>query len=274
MPKSDKLNFQYGMEITWHDAEAWSGPGYQKEHYYKQITQQMQRRFRKYKYRPGNTQLYDEVDSTAEFKSPRLQSIKEIEEYYKYCAAITKKNKWPVSPRNWISGGGHLHVFNGGSGFDREFESYVVKDVCNRPYLAWIFAEPEQDDHKCPVLNFHNVRGTIEWRHVVGHHCTVGCSPYSGIELRFFEAPKNWREQELHVLFADRWLSHLMKQYKAGKKVTVVKRTMEQLQKLSYKWCVAEFNALLKEIGLDPKDYKHFIRRNLKVRCDNGWVKN
>lgn len=274
--KQTKLKFQYGLELTWHDrlerGYAENGRSKDEVFYYK-ITEGLKEAFKKYRRRRGEAELYRDADYTAEFKSPRLKSLEEIKEYYLHCASIARKQKWPLTGKNWISGGGHLHLLTNATK-DLQFVTHVLEDACNRPYLSWVFSEPEQDDHSCPVLRLPCVKKPEDWGRCTGKSTTVHRTYKDSFELRFFEAPKNWREQELHILFADKWLSHLLKQYKAGEKVVVVPRTKEELQKLPFDWCVSEFNALLKEIGLNPDDYAHFIKRNLKVRCDNKWVKN
>ena len=219
--------------------------------------------------------IHQDCDLTIEITSGILHSRDEVKRFYQKASAFAKRRGWPLTGDGFTSGGGHIHV---SGDWPRGKTRWIRNDCINRPYLPWIFNEPDDDNsanhpltHYDPHYDKHVALRVIGSRHV---------------EIRFFEAPHNLKEQMLHFDFADRWITSIgptKQKVRAKRKRRPCHCIFPCQPRRCYNgekymdfspWpidrSIAEFKELLEQLNLSYKDYKVFVDRNLALKYEWG----
>jgi hypothetical protein len=84
------------------------------------------------------------------------------------------------------------------------------------------------------------------------------------LEIRCVEAPLDWSEMKDQLDFFIRYVNYVKTRPMPKGRVRLWKKS--DLQKIRRSDCIKEFYALLHELGLDPKRYEKYVRRNLYPR--------
>jgi hypothetical protein len=185
-----------------------------------------------------------------------------------------------------VCGGAHIHVGIN----DHKLKWAIAKDLVMRPYLPWIFGEPDEEGAMNVYINKKIEIGHNEWagstdrflNYLMRDEYIESSSLYGQgnkdmmflwtgtemdtFEFRFFEMAPTWDEQfhQINWLCAYiRW----MQERTANKDYTHVQLcTNEYMQTIQPKPCVEAFEELCEDIGVDVEDYEHLFRRNLYPR--------
>ena len=182
-----------------------------------------------------------------------------------------------------MSGGGHLHVSPASGPWSGDFVAEFLRDFCNRPYLNWVFNDSEDDENASNPMTRDGDVGHIwdvdyrydrPWK-MTGLEFGKGFgaqwrSDYGTIELRFFDAPRDWSEQKLHLDFADAWLSHHLDRFRRGRRTRLRYRWPCDVQEITFTQAAREFCAMLLDLGLRPRDYAPLVERNMRRRYRDG----
>lgn len=220
--------------------------------------------------------MIDFGSNELEIRSPVMSRLRDIMQYYDFVCDVVRKEGMQPHLNGHMSGGGHLHVSPIGKKWDTGLVYEIFRDWLNRPWLNWIFNDPEDDWNASSMMtrSYGGEGDTYEivdylWehkkkltkktsRHVYGlpngkDHGVVwrGGVGKGTIEFRFFDAPKNRREQELHVLFMDHWLTWLQKRWARGKRTPLRYRWPQDIQAVTLEQCEHEFIQMLTDIGLE-----------------------
>jgi hypothetical protein len=238
----DPLHFQYGMEITFH-ATADAVNRCKDE-----VTAELRKfaKDRKMKMAKGDDPLLKtDSNHTAEFTSPILTTLIQIEKYYTLVRSIADKNGWPSHPRKWCTGGGHLHVSRTHRSWVPSISQDKAQEALNRqPFIAWAFNDPEDVDG-------------IHWK----SHYDSMFRRRGTLELRFFQAPRNLEEQLLHVQFADLWLRRIDKWTEMP--------FLDMHHRPPCRLAKQLFLETVDTLDLDTDDYKRFTR-NIEIKYELG----
>jgi hypothetical protein len=225
-----------------------------------------------------------------EFPSPILSRWSQLEWYYARIKALADATGMTTDNEHKNSGGGHIHVspLNGEWSDNQKYT--ILLGYLDNPWLCWVFNDP--DDSSTAVYpgralinamfdwyEEHKREGS--WWRALELSGNIGVRRNSGIkktmEFRFFQAPKNWDEQRLHVLFLDKWLKHMLRDLKkiVPSKPPVPKWWLPQdLSAINYGFARHQFHKLLDELGLSRDDYEVFVQRNMKTRFVRNWPRN
>lgn len=269
-----ELAHRFGLELTFHCPERRRYNDLTPDRLH-QLSKQLRTACRRRGLTGGDPRVKPD-DATIEITSPVIRSLPQLRTFYGEARHLADQCGLRVNARGWCTGGGHLHV-----SWPRpriEFVEYFCRESTNHPYVNWVFAEPEWDNDAVVSLikNCDNLligTGTrVYWNTGKCNGINVRERSLLHIEFRFFQAPRDYHEQELHVLFADRWLSHVRRRYKAGEPVERRYRDAEALRRIPRAAAESGFYALVEEIGLDPDDYRIFVRRNLAKRYAWGFL--
>lgn len=224
--------------------------------------------------RPGDPRYVHYDDGAVEVTNYPTRFVTQIKECYNQVEEVFKKNGiYPKHPDS-VCGGGHIHI----GSISPQVKYKMLTDMLRRPYLPWAFSEPDEAD-ACdyPSTSINMFRALpdfksgemLKYRHWPKSWMFRLDPAYSTAEFRFFEAPLNWDEQLLHIKFVTayyRWIKNRpLKGFDPRDGYT-----KKQLQKISFKEARSKFRAFLRQLGLDPKDYEHFVERNMKPRWQNG----
>lgn len=198
-----------------------------------------------------------------------------------------------------VCGGGHIHVGMKPSRFRIE----VVRDVCERFYLPWVFSQPDEEgacDNLTAYFNYdsaavqagmkgHPAPYECEWRFdytaarllfpskvtraIVNSELdrkdfSIRTTDFNTIEFRFFEAPLDWSEQRDHLEFLFAYLAYMRRRYKAGHRVRVQPRTLADLQEIQLDECITAFKKLCGSLRLKYSRYEKYVKRNLLPRWE------
>lgn len=234
---------------------------------------------------------------TVEICSPVHKTWKDMREWYRWmrktlCGRVTVKN------RKKGSGGTHINcaipLMHGES-----FLYNLMVDIGNRPYINWIFNEPSDNhtancmwDSKSMQHLVEEVDRKLLYRHSWGSWLKSGkmkkkISPFavenfSGLgmrgnairlksnkhyEFRCFDAVRNERDLKDIVAFVNAYCRWIYTQTLQGKRIITVGGHTGNLHRFA-KTTRTDFNSLLSDIGLKPKDYRRFVDRNFVVRRD------
>lgn len=171
-----------------------------------------------------------------------------------------------------------------------EFMYNILVDCANRPYLGWIFNE-SSDNHTANCLwqnsrmddlvamfseaNFEEKKQLI---------LNVDCRGYSirvkdrnHFEFRFFDMVRCERDLKDHLKFVSAYMAYIEKKTLVGEhvepkklKLTIRRNFWDKVEYYNYpkKKAILEFKNLLKDLGLDYKDYRRFVERNYLVRLN------
>lgn len=207
------------------------------------------------------------------------------------------KGKYRCIPVHPTKCGGGMHI---NMGFDPDwtpqftenFARNMIFDLGQRPYLGWIFNDPEDDKtSNCPPISstyqydrllsnkpkrqltaFQKDMGiqspSADSRNFGDKSCSINChNTYA--ELRFFGMVENEREFCAAIKFATAYYRMIEKKTGDNQHIkplsySVRKKTLWRDNALSM------FRILLDELGLDYNDYKNFVHRNFWTRVHFG----
>lgn len=231
--------------------------------------------------------VYVDSGNVVEICSPVYRTWKEARNNFKLMHTHTKTLKLiPWSPKRG-GGGGHINpsIPKRDGKIWTDYMYNLLVDVANRPYLGWIFNEPS-DNHtaKCLWSNiamkkFTNINN-IEDRDfllndVDSRGFAVRVKDENHFEFRIFDMVRNERDLKDHLKFVSAYMSYIEKLTLSNicikKKSLKIKKVRtfwkkEENYDITRKNVVTEFKKLLQDIGLDYKDYRRFVERNLDVR--------
>jgi hypothetical protein len=222
--------------------------------------------------------------------------------YAKTAKAMTSAGLLP-HVKEVISGGGHIHL----GGIKPVLLANVLRDLQNRPYLNWIFNDPDdknsshsyatdledldpklveaakgcnydpslfgriQDQGKAALLFFGNTKYVSkEWFPDDKSKMVRHCGRYDTLELRFFQSPLDWTEQESQIRFAFAYLKSIEEKVKIHGDIQVKYRTIKQVQAITIVEAKEEFYELVQSLGLPAKAYHRFVEENLEDRYKRG----
>lgn len=198
------------------------------------------------------------------------------------CAAAKKfiaKNKGFST-----GGGGHVHV----SGMDNLTKCAALRDMQNRPYVPWFFADPDtttqcnsvqttpspfywRDQAYAALLDPWSkiVKGAkkYNWSWKYAH---TRIHPSGTFEFRFFDCFMEYERYEESLAFAQAYMQWIAGLVRKGKKfdVSIIKRS-DLLDKYDdYARCLEEFQELVETVGLPWDRYKKYIS-NLDQRFED-----
>mgnify|MGYP000694607837 CR=1 FL=1 len=229
-----------------------------------------------------------------------FKSISEVGEFYVDTDRYMKAIGLVPWFRSEYGGSCHINLGHSLGNDDRtwaRFAKLLHIDLCNRPYLSWIFNSPgdksnansflysEYEDHEW-IMNRFKSRSDLNscsalqqnkdcyYNH---RHCYHGTSTSElCIEYRFFEMCKDWSELKHCLDFIIKYQDHFEKLALSNKNAKIRLRFNKEISSAKYfrrhfptpQSCIVEFKALLKTLGLDYKNYRFLVNRNLKLRYE------
>lgn len=202
---------------------------------------------------------------TAEYHSPLLTSLDQVELYYQFICSLAKQAGWPIRHPGWVSGGGHLHM-SPRVGKWRNLFFAADRAIHRRPCILWAFNDIEDtDEYVDGCVEDHN----NHWADFPRSHADF---PRSHIELRFFRAPYSPQEQLLHVQFAERWVTKLYRCEQPPKCSSDYLLEDYELATISKRAARNSFLEVVEDLGLRPRDYQMFVT-NLCKRFEYGYLR-
>jgi hypothetical protein len=241
----------------------------------------------------------DRDGGCVEASSPILTTHEETEKWYKGMSGLMLQLGMTPHHDKMISGGGHLHV----GPLPLKTAINCIRDMQNRPYLLWIFNEPdntlasdlftgdlvslkpslvkaaqnatfdptvfgEPSMEGRTALTFYGNPKYVkhDWLPDDKNRMARWLGGGGGrMELRLFEAPMNWEEQKAHLDFTWAYIKYIETTYKTEHAVTTVNSMVEQ-RKFTLEICRAEFLKFLTILGLKPEPYKRMLDENLTTK--------
>lgn len=172
-------------------------------------------------------------------------------------------------------GGGHVHV----SGMNDLTKCATVRDMQNRPYVPWFFADPDTTSQANSVAAIECDLLSRSWDFISKHPTSSAYNfkfihthlHYFGtIEFRFFDCFMEYERYEESLAFAQAYVKWIDAQARKGKRFDVVIRNRSDLlhQYNDYVRCLEEFQELIENIGLPWTRYKRYIA-NLDERFED-----
>lgn len=276
----NKLHFRYGVELTWILAKKKDHRDSLIDAIAAYLNEIMYIKYRK------KFNLYEiEIDGgSVESPTPPFTSFSELRKFYNIISKETQEfGLVPYSRDNFLQGGqGHIHFSM--NRWTHKFLRNLFCDYANRPYLQWIFNCPydyinatsfftELDFCDNPefltldyslqtVLGLNNVCNNF-----IGGKSKGLYYNRKTVECRFFDNPRNWEDLVDHLKFLDAYLLYIKRQ------PGLIPITIEhgrEIKNMSLYFCKKEFKLLLNELGLDYKNYKRFVNRNMAFRLNNN----
>lgn len=241
-------------------------------------------------------------DHCIEISSPKLSSYQEYKQFSIKTRKALADNFYLPKNKHTVCGGAHVHI--GLRGFKRmKFE--LSRDLIMRPYLPWIFGEPDENGAMDVMINratqFKNYKRALAsdsynyhmrierlieclmkpYNHRVDYVTLSDngfgkdymfrlCREYSTAEFRFMEMASTWEEQELQLHFICQYMKWMVKRIEKDETTEIKLMTDSAMQAIKPETCVDLFAELCYDIKLNFEDYKPFIRRNLYPRWQDG----
>lgn len=245
-----------------------------------------------------------------EITTPIHKTEKDLLKYYSIVCRLAKKYKLRFYSPIECNGGCHIHLSLPKMKFSDLgiFLRNLYIDSTTRPYLNWIFNEPEDNISANSFAAAPNEEGTdriheegINWiaelnkkeffnpgdvsKLTFEKRYTVRYSQeYNTIEFRFFDMPRNRFELNLNVTFALSYFRYILKKSKERKRVSLgftnffmsgnLLQKGERFlnEKRNKEVVLQEFYSLLRDIGLEKqtKKYDVYLKRNLNTRLSYG----
>ncbi len=239
-----------------------------------------------------------------EVPSKPMKTFGEIKRFYDYVSRTMRAVGLTPHHAHITSGGGHIHM----GSVSLPVMINALRDIQNKPWLAWVFNEPDDsnsansytedlealdaklkvaartincdptlfndgevsDDAAC-ALTFYGDLKYASLGYLPDDKGEVAryCQRYKTLELRFFEAPADWDEQEAHVRFADAYMRWVARTYKVAHCVVVVD-TEAKLKAFTLTQCTDLFREFLNELGLPSAPYERMVTENLGYRFKKG----
>jgi len=89
-------------------------------------------------------------DHCIEISSKKLRSFEQYENFSKKIRALLKNENYFPKCEETVCGGAHIHVNMRGN---KEFAYFLCRDLVMRPYLPWIFGEPDENEAMDVLIN-------------------------------------------------------------------------------------------------------------------------
>jgi hypothetical protein len=233
-----------------------------------------------------------------ETSSPILKTWSEVEKFYKSVSNAALEIGLRPHVEKLISGGGHIHVGE----LKPELIAAMFREVQNRPWLNWVFNEPDDHNTHSYNSNLSSVDSKLKKACM-----TVGCDPtlfmggrsmsseaqvgllfygpvehvnrawfpndksrvvryakeYDTFEFRFFRAPNHWEEQKAHVEFVEAFIKYVEKKVKDKVKIVTEMDSSTKLLAFTAEQSKDEFLKFLTELELKHEPYQELIDDNL-----------
>lgn len=172
-------------------------------------------------------------------------------------------------------GGGHVHA----SGMCPLTKYAIIRDMQNRPYVPWFFADPDTTNQANSIPSYNCNLLSKKWSqieaHPRAHYYTpkfmhTSMSYLDTIEFRFFDCFMEYQRYEESLAFVQAYVKWIDALVKKGKKFGVtIHNRQDLLRKYNdYVRCLEEFQMLIENIGLPWTRYKHYIS-NLDERFED-----
>lgn len=236
-----------------------------------------------------------------EVPSPVFENWGEVKKWYDRVAGMMIDIGCIPHHPKVTSGGGHIHV----SKLSPELIRNIFRDMQNRPYLAWIFNEADDDNSAATFteeLNdlskelradaarvtfdpsrfgdisdegqlaltfFSGIKPSLKWFPSDKNSMLAYRSDFKTLEFRLFEAPSNWEEQQAHIAFVQAYIQWVDAAYKDKPPVVTMFQTKTEAA-LTQPQCEAEFRALLTTLGLPFAPFERMVKENLTQRFQRG----
>lgn len=242
----------------------------------------------------------DEDDHCIEIASRKIETYEDFESFSVNARQALYSNFYfPKSPEA-VCGGAHIHVGipRDSQGFYKQFKYHLCRDLVMRPYLPWVFGEPDEEGAMNTLINAkEHLEDYIDtgWNNIGEYLDALNkpfnfrtnyvrlsddadakdkmfrLSPFNTIEFRFFEMTETWEEQELQLHFVCQYMKWMYSRYNRGYQTEDIKLMYpDDLQDIRPGQAVEQFEELCYNIDLNFEDYKPFIKRNLYPRWQNG----
>ena len=96
---------------------------------------------------------------------------------------------------------------------------------------------------------------------------------YKTIEVRFFDAKRNWKEVEDHLYFLNAYVKYIYAITKDGREIKANIKDITDINKLvKNDNCIHQFKRLLNTIRLPDFDYMHYVKLNYEKRKKEGYI--
>ncbi len=255
-----------------------------------------------------------EDDHCLEISSRKIYTTEEYKRFSVNVRKAMEDNFFYPKHNLAVCGGAHIHVgFPSGFPYVLEFKYRLARDLVMRPYLPWVFGEPDEKESMDVLINkktmmdryLLQLRNTDSYNQMIREgsmhnqerylnalmlpfnrstpysrmgngksHMFRLCQSYRTVEFRFFEMTKTWEEQKLQFDFLIAYLKWQLRQHSKKMPMTEIKlMTHKELQLVKAKDAVDQFAELCYDIGVDFEDYKPFVKRNLYPRWQQGRVR-
>jgi hypothetical protein len=189
-----------------------------------------------------------------EVPSPILNTYQQAKNFFQITRRAMLKNGLKPHHPDVVCGGGHIHV----GVMDPVLKQHVYNDICRRPWLPWIFSQPDEE------WSCNNRRNDGELACAWLKDYSVCLTGYNTIEFRFFEAALNWREQWDHIDFVLRYMRYMKTT------LPIIYPPLQSFRNLTQQDCITAFRKLLGALGLPYNRYEKYVKRNLLPRWELG----
>ncbi len=239
-------------------------------------------------------------DHCLEISSKKISDFASLKNFCIKTRKIMQNNLFfPKNPTT-VCGGAHVHV-----GIkDMKIKYEIARDLVMRPYLPWVFGEPDEagamdvlinkkeefEDYAIRVASNQPCYGSYSARFLsalmlpfnpetnyndlsdsIGKETMFRLSEgYNTLEIRFMEMTETWEEHELQLNFISHYIDWMLMRILTNRTTHIKLITNREMQKIEPKVCADLFNELCYDIGLNPDDYAPFIKRNLYPRWQDG----
>lgn len=285
-----KQHLTFGIEATfiprWHN-ESRFGAKYGICYSYKyswKLAKVINRAFVKKGYPKAKKDIH-----CVEVCSPVFKSLTELTKWYSKLRSHALANNFTPHNKSTVCGGGHLHI----GGLTKAQIRQCMSLLYRYPSIPWTFLQPDDTDSaNLPQLKIDKPYSNLcvtdrrqlafflkspEWLtkrwFCFNHHLPFldtkqFAADYSNngktIQYRCIEAPKTVAELQLQLQFFKAFTLWALKQ-----PLTPVVYP-ENLQSIKRFEAIAQFESICQLIGVNYRDYKHLIRRNLMPRWELG----
>jgi len=240
------------------------------------------------KRQPWNKKVHQDGINVIEFASPAHKTWKDLLNTYRVTVATAKKVGLATKRHDEGSGGGHIHLGipkHWHTTFRLKFLKVLYLDLSSRPYLNWIFNEPIDDKNASSLLSS---RDGIKLLKKLEHKTYINLNDvenisgknfgvrydgdYDTVEFRIFDMVESEQMLEEYIEFVNayfRYIYNIVKNnyYSIEYGISYYNVSNKSLDKYrEKKIVVADFNKLLKELGLNPSKYKKYITKNYDAR--------
>lgn len=230
-----------------------------------------------------------------ELCSPVHKYWKGASDWYGLACALAKM--YGMRPWSRNKGGGGMHInLSIDHTKSQDFYRNLFAIMILHPEINWVFNEPSDNHTANWMYGDADIREFVRGNEQIsdrlgGKGYGINVKDEHHFEVRTFEMPRSRKEYELMVKFMNSLMSFAMEITSWGVKIDVDSEMSEAIASkdiainrkpigrgssdpencdvyLKHKWNNAgsSINELLRALGLDPREYKRFLERNLYVR--------